>query len=87
MQGQPGDDGMLSRMTQLLVSSLCLGFLAYEMGIIMILHAPPTPIEVIFEKIKWDNSYKQLRAIPDTGYTCNECQLFLLFILSDIQPC
>lgn len=39
VQGQPEDDGMLLRMTQLLVSSLCLGFLTYEMGITMIL--PP----------------------------------------------
>lgn len=75
---------MLLRMTQLLVSSLFLSFLTYEMGIIMIL---PSTIEVIFEKIKWDNSYKQLRTIPDTGYTCNECQFFLLFILGDTQPC
>ena len=67
-----------------MVSSLCLGFLTYEMSIIMIL---PPAIEVIFETIKWDNLYKQLRTIPDTGYTCNECQLFLLFIFGDTQPC
>lgn len=47
----------------------------------------PPAIEVIFEKIKWDNLYKQLQTIPDTGYTCNECQLFLLFIFGDTQPC
>lgn len=41
VQGRPGDDGMLLRMTQVLVSSLCLGFLTYEMGIIMILPSPP----------------------------------------------
>lgn len=41
VQGRPEGDGMLLRMTQLLVSSLCLGFLTYEMGIIMILRPPP----------------------------------------------
>ena len=39
-QGRPGDDGKLLKMTQLLMTSLCLSFLTYEMGIIIV-HPPP----------------------------------------------